>query len=128
MTAKSDAAMTLETVSVREAHQESSTGKAILVDVRRPDEWASTGVPAGAVLINMGDPDFLSRIESLTNGDRTKRILFTCRTGARSGNVQAALSQMGYSDVVNVRGGFMGTPADIGWSQADLPVEPYSGD
>jgi rhodanese-related sulfurtransferase len=123
----SDPAM-LETVSVFEAHAEQKAGKAILIDVRRPDEWESTGVPAGAELLTMQDPAFLSRIEALSGGDKTRRILFTCRTGARSGNVQQALHDIGYTDVVNVRGGFVGNGIDLGWSQADLPVATYSGD
>jgi rhodanese-related sulfurtransferase len=118
----------LETVSVTEAHAEVLAGRSLLIDVRRPDEWAATGAPEGAVLLTMGGDDFLEAIEKLTGGDKTRRLLFTCRTGARSGNVQAALSGMGYTDVVNVRGGFIGTPADIGWSQAGLPIAIHSGD
>jgi rhodanese-related sulfurtransferase len=117
----------LETVSVSEAHAEVTAGEALLIDVRRPDEWAATGVPEGASLITMSDEDFLEQIEALTGGDKGRRLLFTCRTGARSGTVQAALAAQGYSNVVNVRGGFVGTPSDPGWSQAGLPVTEYSG-
>ncbi len=118
----------LETISVTQAHAERVAGTAILIDVRRPDEWQSTGVPEGAELLTMGDPDFLTRIDQLTGGDKAKRLLFTCRTGARSGNVQQALSEMGFSNVVNVRGGFIGNGVDPGWSQAGLPVASYSED
>jgi rhodanese-related sulfurtransferase len=117
--------MELETVSVSEARDQQVAGKAILIDVRRPDEWAMTGVPQGAVLLTMGDPDFLARIEELTGGDRSRRLLFTCRTGARSGQVQHALNGLGYSNVVNVRGGFVGNGIDPGWSQAGLPVVQF---
>jgi rhodanese-related sulfurtransferase len=118
--------MTLETVSVLEAHADVQAGTAMLVDVRRPDEWEATGVPAGAELLTMNDPAFLSRIEALTGGDKARRLLFTCRTGARSGSVQQALHDLGYSNVVNVRGGFIGNGVDPGWSQVDLPVASYS--
>jgi rhodanese-related sulfurtransferase len=117
--------MDLETVSTIEAHQQTVAGDALLIDVRRPDEWAMTGVPEGAVLITMGDPDFLAKIEQVTGGDRSRRLLFTCRTGARSGQVQHALSGVGYTNVVNVRGGFIGNGVDPGWSQAGLPVLRY---
>jgi rhodanese-related sulfurtransferase len=115
--------MELETVSVSEAHEEVKSGAAILVDVRRPDEWALTGTPSGAHRITMEDPTFLAQIEALTGGDQTRRLLFTCRTGARSGSVQRGLAELGYSNVVNVRGGMMGTPSDPGWAMSGLPID-----
>jgi rhodanese-related sulfurtransferase len=115
--------MELETVSVDEAHAEVVAGKALLVDVRRPDEWALTGTPQGAHRLTMDDPEFLTKIDKLTGGDKTRRLLFTCRTGARSGSVQRGLSDMGYSNVVNVRGGMMGTGTDPGWAMAGLPID-----
>jgi rhodanese-related sulfurtransferase len=120
--------MNLESVSVTEAYQEVQAKSAILIDVRRPDEWEATGVPEGAHLLTMNDPDFLQSIEALSGGDKTKRLLFTCRTGARSGSVQQALLNIGYSNVVNVRGGFIGNGIDPGWSQAGLPVAEYNDD
>jgi rhodanese-related sulfurtransferase len=118
----------LETVSVTQAHAELKFGKAALIDVRRPDEWQSTGYPEGALLLTMGEPGFFERISEIAQNDSSARLLITCRTGARSGSVQGVLTQMGYTNVVNVRGGFIGTATDPGWTQAGLPVAQYDGD
>jgi rhodanese-related sulfurtransferase len=91
------------------------SGKAVLVDVREPSEWAETGVAAPAVLLPMSDfngdrklwKPFLEK-----NGD--KQILLYCRSGARAGKVAAKLAEEGKS-VANA-GGFKA------WADAGLPV------
>jgi rhodanese-related sulfurtransferase len=114
-------------VSVREACAEVEAGTALLVDVRRPDEWAATGLPKGAIGITMEDPAFLDRLEQATGGDASRRILLTCRSGARSGSVQRALIDLGYTNTANVRGGMVGSGPDEGWGPAGLPIERWQG-
>jgi rhodanese-related sulfurtransferase len=48
---------------------------------------------------------------------RDQKIIFTCRSGNRSGTIKDYLiDQHGYSDVHNLLGGI------IAWQLADLPV------
>ncbi|MDQ5979867.1 MAG: hypothetical protein QG602_2842 [Verrucomicrobiota bacterium] len=73
-------------------------GKAVLIDVREPSEWAETGVAAPALLLpksefdagQVGDwKDFLAKV-----GD--KQIILYCRSGRRSGTVAEALAAKGH--------------------------------
>jgi rhodanese-related sulfurtransferase len=95
-------------------------GKAVLVDVREPTEWAETGVVTGAVLLPKSDfdgsqklwKDFLAQA-----GD--KEVILYCRSGKRAGVVGTALAAKGVK-VANA-GGF------TDWQSAGVPthkVEP----
>lgn len=90
-------------------------GKAVLVDIREPAEWAEAGVAAPAVLLPKSDfdgdkkqwKDFLAKI-----GD--KQIILYCRSGRRAEAVGQALTAEGKS-VANA-GGMKD------WIAAGLPV------
>lgn len=79
-------------------------GKAVLVDIREPAEWAEAGVAAPAVLLPKSDfdgdkkqwKDFLAKI-----GD--KQIILYCRSGRRAETVGQALAAEGKS-VANAGG------------------------
>lgn len=103
-------------ITPAEAAKRVADGKAVLVDVREPSEWAESGVAAPAVLLpksefdagRIGDwKDFLAKV-----GD--KEIITYCRTGRRSGAVAAELAQAGHK-VANA-GGFKD------WQAAGLPT------
>jgi rhodanese-related sulfurtransferase len=90
-------------------------GKAVLVDIREPSEWAEAGVAAPAVLLPKSDfdgekkawKDFLAKV-----GD--KQIILYCRSGRRAETVGQALAAEGKS-VANA-GGLKD------WVAAGLPV------
>ncbi len=90
-------------------------GKAVLVDVREPAEWAEAGVAAPAMLLPKSDFDgdkkqwqaFLAKA-----GD--KQIILYCRSGRRAETVGQALATAGRS-VANA-GGMKD------WVAAGLPV------
>jgi len=79
-------------------------GKAVLVDIREPAEWAEAGVAAPAVLLPKSDfdgdkkqwKDFLAKV-----GD--KQIILYCRSGRRADAVGQALTAEGKS-VANAGG------------------------
>lgn len=109
-------AAAVPTISPADAAKLVADGKAVLVDVREPSEWAESGVAAPAMLLpksefdagKIGDwQDFLAKV-----GDR--QIITYCRSGRRSGAVAAALAEAGHR-VANA-GGF---PA---WQEAGLPT------
>jgi len=103
-------------ISPAEAAKLVAAGKAVLVDVREPSEWAESGVAAPAALLPKSEfdagmigewKDFLAKA-----GD--KQIITYCRSGRRSGAVAAALAEKGHK-VANA-GGFKD------WQAAGLPV------
>jgi len=103
-------------ISPAEAARLVADGKAVLVDVREPSEWAESGVATPAVLLPKSEfdagligewKDFLAKA-----GD--KQIIIYCRAGKRSGAVAAALAEKGHR-VANA-GGFKD------WQAAGLPT------
>jgi rhodanese-related sulfurtransferase len=98
--------------------------KAILIDIRTPEEWKETGVAEGAHRLDMNDPMFTAKLSKIVDGDRTKAVALICRTANRTRTVQAALMQQGgYTKVINVEGGMIGNSADKGWIAHGLPVK-----
>jgi phage shock protein E len=84
---------------------------ALLIDVREPNEWNAGHLP-GATHIPMRQ--IANRLAELP---RDKKLIFTCRSGNRSGTVKDFLIDVhGYKDVHNQLGGI------IAWQLAGLPV------
>ena len=86
-------------VSVAEALRLTGEGRRI-IDVREQSEWNEGHIPS-ATLVPLGE--VLQRIEEVVP-DRSTPLLVHCRSGARSARATAALTQLGYRDVVNVAG------------------------
>ena len=84
----------------------------LLVDVREQHEWDAGHMP-GAVWIPMDQiPKRLAELP------RDRDIIFSCRSGNRSGAVKDMLiDEHGYTRVHNLLGGI------IAWQLAGLPVE-----
>ena len=100
-------------ISVEEAHEMQQEG-ALVVDVRRPDEWVA-GHAAGAVHIPVDD--FLGVAEDQLPRDRD--LLFICAAGVRSGLAAEMASALGFEEsrLYNVE---QGTPT---WIEAQLPTD-----
>ncbi len=100
-------------VSVQEAHEMQQEG-ALIVDVRRHDEWES-GHAAGAVHIPVDD--FLGEAEEKLPRDQD--LLFICAAGVRSGLAAEMASALGFEQerLYNIE---QGTPV---WIDAQLPTE-----
>ena len=84
-------------MSLGQAHAEFERGRALLVDIREPDEHA-TGVAAGAKLLPMGQ--LSSRI---AESPRDRPVLLICNTQNRSRATCDALRERGYTKVSYVR-------------------------
>ncbi len=86
----------------------------LLVDVRGKDEYiGELGHIHGTKLITLGD----DLDQFLKSENKNRKILFICRSGARSerATIQAQLS--GFSNVINMVGGM------LGWNDKKLKVE-----
>jgi rhodanese-related sulfurtransferase len=110
------------TMSVREAHARSRAKEVILVDIRRPEEWADTGVAEGAIKLDMTSPVFEARLAGLRAENPGKPIAIICRTASRTRHVQEVLGKRGWTGIVDVRGGMLGDGRNKGWLDEGLPV------
>lgn len=110
------------------AHELALKGEIVLVDVRRPEEWQQTGLPASAVAITMHQqaPDFLRQLDTALGGNRSKPLAIICRTGNRTTSLVAPLEQAGYTRVINVAEGMIGGRYGPGWIKTGLPVRRLS--
>jgi rhodanese-related sulfurtransferase len=112
-----------QSLSVREAHAATKAGKVLLVDIRRPEEWADTGVPEGAIRLDMTSGAFEARLASLKAENPGKPIALICRTANRTRTVQEQLTARGWQGLVNVRGGMLGDGREAGWLAEKLPLQ-----
>lgn len=92
-----------------------------IVDIRRPDEWAETGVVEGSHRLTAFDAsgelvsDFGTRFTELTDPD--EEVVLICRVGNRTGALARALAEgLGYANLYEVTDGI------TGWLADDRPV------
>jgi rhodanese-related sulfurtransferase len=100
-----------------------ASGAYAYVDVRSPEEYAAAH-PEGAVNVPVWlkdssggfvpNPAFLSDFKS--RFDSSAQLCVGCASGKRSQAAIAMLQPEGYSDLINVEGGFSA------WAGAGLPV------
>lgn len=115
-------------ISASEAHSRAITGEVVLVDVRTPEEWRETGVPASAHAITMHqDPRaFVQQLLAVLDGDPSRPMAIICRTGNRTGGLAPQLIRAGFSNVVDVGEGVAGSRYGRGWFKSGLPTRPGS--
>ncbi len=113
------AASAIPLMAALDAYKRSEAGAVLLVDVRTPEEWAASGIAPTAHGLTLQDPNFASKLDTFTGGDKSKPIAFICRSGNRSGNAAERAREQGYTDVYNVPGGMM---TEGGWIEQGLPV------
>ena len=81
-------------------------GQAAVVDVREPREFSASHLP-GAMNIPVGE--LHSRMGSLPKG----RVVFVCRSGARSLTAAALASRAGVEDIAHLEGGLLAWARDV---------------
>ena len=89
-------------VDTAEAAEVMGRPGAVVLDIREPDEYEQGAIP-GAVHLPRGHLE--SKIESQIS-DREKPIVVHCASGVRSAFAAKTLQDLGYTDVVSVKGGF----------------------
>jgi len=129
--------MDIERVTASEAKRRVDEEGYVLVDVRSMPEYADAHAP-GAYNIPflhktpngmIPNQDF-ARVIEFQFPDKDAKIVTHCQMGGRSLRAAQELVNMGYSNVVDMRGGFDGERDDAGeilhpgWRDAGLGVEP----
>ena len=84
----------------------------VLIDVRTPKEMTQASIASGKPMPLNTLPARLNEVP------RDERVVFYCRTGARSAQACMYLTQLGYDNVYNLYGGI------LNWAQKGFPVEP----
>ena len=105
-----------------QAHDMVQAGTITLVDIRRPDEWAATGSAAGGLRLDLRRKDFIAALSEQVNGDRDAPIALICARGVRSARLGNQLRAAGFTRIIDVPEGMLGSPAGPGWINRGLPL------
>lgn len=111
-----------DALSAPEALARAQLGEILLVDIRRPDEWQATGIPLGAVPLDLRRDDFVEALLAEAGGDRARPVALICARGVRSARLGKRLSQAGFTAILDVPEGMLGSGAGPGWLARGLPV------
>ena len=109
-------------LAVTEAYQQAQSGEVTLIDIRTPREWKTVGVPVGGHPIDMRRKDFAEAVAAAVGGNRNAPIALICAAGVRSARMTLALSEAGFTEIIDVPEGMMGSRAGPGWIASNLPV------
>jgi rhodanese-related sulfurtransferase len=104
------------------AYKLALAGKITLLDIRRPDEWAKTGSGQGAHRLDLRRKDFITVLDELLDGDRTKPVALICARGVRSNRMSEKLIKAGFTNIIDVPEGMLGSKAGQGWIKRKLPL------
>lgn len=81
----------------------SQTEKAILIDVRTPEEF-NHGHIEKAVNIDITDLDFINKIQKL---DKSSTYFIYCLSGSRSGGAVRLIKNLGVDKIYDLQGGLI---------------------
>jgi len=89
-------------VNVEEFKTLMTESNVVVLDVRTPKETAE-GMIEGAIEIDVKASDFKEKIQQL---DKDKKYLVYCRSGRRSVTACTAMEEVGFENLVNLKGGY----------------------
>ncbi len=110
-------------LTAAEAYQSALAGDVLLIDIRRPDEWAASGSGEGAVRLDMRRADFIEQLAALTDNNPAAPVALICARGVRSARLTNQLTEAGFTNILDVPEGMFGSAAGPGWHAAGLPVD-----
>jgi len=100
---KSESKAMVQIVSVAEFKEGLSNNEVQLIDVRTPKEYEQDHIE-NAILIDYFSDDFKIKIQEL---DKDKPVYLYCKSGNRSEKSSKILADLGFTEIVNLKGGFM---------------------
>ena len=107
-----DAAAGVKKVQVEEFDKLRAKPNHVVLDVRTAEEFKA-GHVAGAKNLDVHDPDFAKKLQSL---DKSKTYLVHCAKGKRSAAASEQMSRAGLTNVIDFTGGFEA------WKKAEKPI------
>lgn len=110
-------------IDVTTAHRMATNGEVLLIDIRRPDEWSGTGSPASGNRLDMRRDDFTTALLALTQGATDAPIALICARGVRSSRLTNQLTEAGFTNIIDVPEGMLGSGAGPGWINEGLPLD-----
>ena len=114
-------------LTAAEAFALAKEGEITLVDSRTPQEWRASGVPAGSHQIDMRRDDFIAALQAATGPDLAAPVALICARGVRSARLTLALAEAGFTNVMDVPEGMLGSGEGPGWIAGNLPVARWEG-
>lgn len=105
-------------------------GEILIIDIRRPSEWAETGLPSTSVGVSLQNAALLPRwgfgddVLAMVDGDLDRPIALICAAGVRSSLAAKLLDYEGFTQVYDIGEGMLGSSDGPGWVARDLPTEP----
>ncbi|OGS55867.1 MAG: hypothetical protein A3J79_12820 [Elusimicrobia bacterium RIFOXYB2_FULL_62_6] len=96
-----------------EAKRLIEAGKAVVIDIRTPQEYAAGRLEKAGANLDYYAADFKDRLAKL---DKSALYIIYCRSGKRSGLALGIMKDLGFSDAHDIAGGI------IAWTEAGLPV------
>lgn len=109
-------------LSPPDAHSLATAGKITLVDIRRPDEWRTTGSGQGAERLDMRRKDFVPELLKIVGGDTSAPVALICARGVRSDRMSRRLKNAGFTNIIDVPEGMLGSGVGPGWIKRKLPL------
>lgn len=103
----------MQRVDVAEFDRLRLATKAVILDVRTPEEFAAGHIP-GALNIDVNEPDFEEKVKHL---DLNQPYLVHCAAGGRSARACTKMSRLKFKTLVDLAPGFNG------WKAAGKPIE-----
>ena len=115
--ATTDGALTVE-----EAHRQATAKDVYLIDIRRPDEWKRTGIAPSAIPLDMRREDFEIKLRSILAQHGERPVALICARGVRSDWLNKRLVAAGFTNIIDVPEGMVGSGAGPGWIGKSLPL------
>ncbi len=116
-----------KSLTVQQAFEQARERKIVLLDIRTPNEWRATGVGEAAHPLDMRREDFISVVAQLVEQDKSRPVALICAGGVRSARMSNRLTEAGFTNIIDVPEGMLGSAAGPGWIRAGLPVSEYKG-
>lgn len=112
-------------MSAPDALAAADKGEIVLVDIRTRGEWKLTGLAKPALAISMHEAGFVRNLAKALGGNRANPVALICATGGRSAHMQRILATAGFTNVIDVSEGMIGSGAGPGWLRRGLPVKNW---
>ena len=113
-------------MSAPDALAAADKGDIVLVDIRTRGEWRQTGLAKAALAISMHEAGFIRNLARALGGNRAIPVALICAVGGRSAHMQRILATAGFTNVIDVSEGMIGSSAGPGWLRRGLPTKTWS--